>query len=352
MKPIKLGLACLFAAGLGVGAIATTDLATASSPAPALTFIANSRTLHPSVEIASLDGSGPRRLGPGTSALISPSGTSVAAVTLVGPQSNTSSEVVIYPAAGGAAKTLYKATGFMQLFGWSADSTRILAWVSGGNNSGPLLEINVATGAATTIASGVIEGASFAPNSSGDVVFALAKSLLDTAPVNLFVNLPSGGPALQITTDGHDYSPVWGPNSIVFARSKSRGSQYAPINQLWSIAPSGGKATQLTHMSVGPLVDGLAPVAISADGRHLLAQFGGTDTAAVWVVNLTGPIHPRALLGTSANGDIADAISSNGATVLLTSGFQDSPTKLETLPWSGGKPTVLAPRGAGGDWNY
>jgi Tol biopolymer transport system component len=352
MKPIKLGLACLLAAGLGVGVIAGTDFATAGSPTPALTFIANSRTLHPSVEIAGLSGSDPRRLGPGTSAVISPSGTSVAAVALVGPQSNTSSEVLVYPASGGAPKILYKAAGFMQLFGWSADSTRILVWVSGGYNHGPLLEIKVASGAATKLASGVIEGASFAPNSSGDVVFALAKSLLSTAPVNLFVNLPSGGPALQITTDGHDSSPVWGPHSIIFARSKSRGSQYAPINQLWSIAPSGGEATQLTHMSVGPLVDGLAPVAISANGSHLLAQFGGTDTAMVWVVNLTGAIHPRALLGVRTDGDIADAISRNGDTVLFTSGFEDSPTQLETIPWSGGKATVVAPHGAGGDWNY
>jgi hypothetical protein len=349
-KAVTRGVAGALAVALASAGLVVTGLVQASAPG-SLTFIANSRTVKPSVDIASLDGSNPRRLGPGMSAAISPSGAYVAAVELVGPQDNTSSELVLYRSAGGGAKKLYRHAGFLQLFGWSANSKLLLAWVSGANNRGPLLEINASSGSATTLASGVIEGASFAPNSSGDVVFALAKSLLGIAPVNLFVNLPSGGPALQLTRDGHSIEPLWGPKAIIFARETSRGAQDSPINQLWKIAPSGGKATQLTHMSVGPLVSGLVPIAISRNGQHLLAEFGGTDTSAAWAVNLGGgPAAPRALAGT--DGNIPDAISRNGETVLLTRGFEGAPTSVETIPWAGGKPTVLSKHGADASWNF
>jgi hypothetical protein len=345
------------AAVLASAALLVVNIAQASAPArtpartsPLLTFIADAQTPKPSVEVANLNGSDPRRLGPGMTALVSPSGRSVAVVELVGPSSNTSSELLVYPSGGGAPKKLYRGGGFLDLIGWSENSTRLLAWSAGAEDSGPLLEIDVASGAATKLASGVIEGASFAPNSSGDVVFALAKSLLDTAPVNIFVNLPSGGPALQLTSDGHDSNPLWGPRSIVFARSTSRGSQYAPINQLWSIAPSGGRATQLTRMSVGNLVEGLVPAAFSANGEHLLAEFEGTDTAAIWAVDLASShVKPRALLGD--DGSVADGISRNGDTVLFTQGFEGAPTSVRTISWSGGKTTVLAAHGANASWN-
>ncbi|HEX2703730.1 MAG TPA: hypothetical protein VHM72_09895, partial [Solirubrobacteraceae bacterium] len=195
------------------------------------------------------------------------------------------------------------------------------------------------------------EGASFAPNRSDDIVYALAKSLRSSAPINLFVSSLHGTSKRQLTDDGHSDYPVWGARAIVFARSSPRGSQDEPINQLWSIAPSGHDARQLTHMSVGPLVAGLVPVAISANGEHVLADFEGTDTSAAWAVSVSGATaFPRALNGV-ADGDIPDALSRDGRTVLLTKGFEGAPTSVETIPWAGGKPTVLSAHGASASWN-
>jgi hypothetical protein len=340
-------LAGTLAAGLACAGL-VASLAQASSPA-VLTFITNSRTLNPTIELANSSGGSVRALGTGTGAIVAPNGQSVAVVQQVPPADNATSELIVYPTSGGAAVKIYHCGGFLGLYGWSPDSKLILASCPHGlNDSGPLLAFRAAGGSAVTLAKGVIEGASFAPNSSGDVVFALAKSQLSTAPVNLFVNLSSGGPALQITHDGHDLSPVWGPKSIIFARSKSRGSQYAPINQLWSVSPSGGTATQLTHMNVGPLAEGLLPLALSANGKHLLAGFTGTDQSGTWAVDLSSTtVVPRQLSAQT----VPDAISRNGQTVLFTKGFEGAPTSVESVPWGGGKPTVLAAHAANASWN-
>ena len=52
------------------------------------------------------------------------------------------------------------------------------------------------------------------------------------------------------------------------------------------------------------------------------------------------------------NGNIAAGISRSGQTVLIDSGFEGSPRSVETIPWGGGKPTVLAKHGAFASWNY
>ncbi len=344
----RVGVAMLVGAALlGDG------LAQASSPehTPLLTFIANSRTLHPSVEIAGVDGSRPRRLGAGMTALVSPSGSSVAVVASVGPQSNSSSQLLLYSQHAGPARKLLREHGYLELIGWSRDSKLVLAFASGGDETGPLMIVNVANGRSTVLARGLVEGASFAPHDSYDVVYGLAKSLRVGSQVNLFVKLASGGPSVQITHDGASSDPIWGPRSIVFVRARSRGSQEAPINQLWSISPNGSGARQLTHMSVGPLVEGLVPTAISADGRHLLADFEGTDTSAAWTVDLSQPsVSPRPLNGIR-DGNIADAISRDGTAVLLTNGFEGNATSVEAVPWGGGRPTVLAGHGADASWN-
>jgi len=83
----------------------------------------------------------------------------------------------------------------------------------------------------------------------------------------------------------------------------------------------------------------------------VLADFEGTDTSAAWTVNLSGASTvPRALNGV-ADGDIPDGLSRDGGTVLITKGFEGAPTSVETVPWAGGKPTVLSTHGANASWN-
>jgi hypothetical protein len=170
-----------------------------------------------------------------------------------------------------------------------------------------------------------------------------------SAPVNLFTTSPSGAGTQQLTHGWVISAPVWGPNHIVFARTTSRGKVIAPINQLWSINANGTALRQLTHMKVDPLASGLEPLSFSADGRHLLCGFSGTDQSSSWAVTLNGrTVVLRQLLNVFS---VPDGISRDGSEVLLTKGFEGQPTSVVSAPWGGGKPTVLVPRGANASWD-
>ncbi len=346
---VTLG-AVVASAALLVGVVVHAH-ATSASPAAVLTWVKGSNSLNGSVEIAKLSGRDVRTLGPGTFATVAPDGASVAVVESVPPAANATSELLAYPARGDAATVkLYHCDGFLRIDGWSADSRLILASCPHGlNDEGPLLVIAAGSGSVATIASGVIDGASFSPNSSDDVVYALGSSQLLTAPVNLFTTSPTGTRTQQLTHGWVISAPVWGPNDIVFARTTSRGQAIAPINQLWSIDPNGTALKQLTHMKVDPLASGLEPLAFSANGKRLLCGFSGTDQSSSWAVTLGAKtVVPRQLL---SEFSVPDGISRDGSEVLLTKGFEGEPTSVVSAPWDGGKPTVLAPHGANASWN-
>jgi len=345
---VTLG-AVLASAALLAG-IAVHASAVSAGPAAVVTWIEGSNSLNGSVEIANLNGSDVRTLGPGTIAKVAPDGASVAVVESQPPADNATSELVVYPTRGVAAVKLYHCDGFLGMYGWSADSKLILASCPHGlNDRGPLLVIAAGSGSVATIANGVVDGASFAPNRSDDVVYALGSSQLLSAPVNLFTTSPTGTRTQQLTHGWVVSAPVWGPNYIVFARTTSRGKTIAPINQLWSIEANGTALRQLTHMKVDPLASGLEPVALSTNGRHLLCAFSGTDQSSSWAVTLGGKTAVlRQLLNESS---VPDGISRDGSEVLLTKGFEGEPTSVLSAPWGGGKPAVLAPHGANASWN-
>jgi hypothetical protein len=345
-----MGGAVLASAALLAG-IAAHEAAATASPRAVLTWIRSSNSLNSSVEIAKANGSDARTLGPGTFATVAPDGASVAVVQSLPPADNATSELLVYPASGGAAAVrLYHCSGFLGVDGWSADSKLILASCPHGlGDRGPLLAIAAGGGSVATIASGVIDGASFAPNASDDVVYALGSSQLLTAPVNLFTSSPAGTGTQQLTHGWVTSAPVWGPRYIVFARTTSRGKAIAPINQLWSIDQNGTALRQLTHMKVDPLASGLEPLAISANGEHLLCGFSGTDQSSSWAVTLGGKtVVVRQLLNEFS---VPDAISRDGSRVLLTKGFEGEPTSVVSAPWAGGKPALLAPHGARASWS-
>jgi hypothetical protein len=344
-----------FAAVLVIGAVTVATGATrATAPNPTyLTFIAYPHAANPSVAIATVGGNDVRILGHGSTALISPDGSSVAVISTSSTSEGSTSTLWIYPSRGGPARKLYHSSHFIYVFGWSVDSRLLLADLSGdANGIGPLLSINAANGATHTIAKGVIGGASFSQESSDDVVYSLAQSQLSSAAVNIYTSTATGGHVNEIVTGGHSTDPLWGPKGIVFVRQSSRGTNAEPLNQLWFIESNGAGARQLTHMSASPLVDGLVPVAFSANGSHLLADFQGTDTSSAWTVDLSGAKPVVRDLDGIADGNIAAGISRNGQTILIDSGFEGSPQSVETIPWAGGKPTVLAKQGAFASWNY
>jgi hypothetical protein len=348
----RLGtLGVVLASGSLLVGMAVCARGASASPPALLSWVKSSNSLNGSIELANLNGGDARTLGPGTLATVAPDGSSVAVVRTLPPADNATSELLVYHASGGAAPAKrYHCGGFLRVYGWSADSKLILASCPHGlNDRGPLVVIAARGGPVATIASGVVDGASFAPNRSDNVVYALGSSQLLTSPVNLFTTSPTGTSTTQLTHGWVVSDPVWGPDDIVFARTTSRGEAIAPINQLWSIDPNGTALRQLTHMKVDPLASGLEPVAISADGEHLLCDFGGTDQSSSWAVTLSGKsVALHELLNESS---VPDGISRDGSEVLLTKGFEGQPPSVVSAPWAGGEPTVLAPHGADASWN-
>jgi hypothetical protein len=91
---------------------------------------------------------------------------------------------------------------------------------------------------------------------------------------DIFVVRLSDGVVTRLTSDGHSDSPVWGRRWIVYQRLHWAGG-LSPQARLWLMRPDGsGKrffargAERLFHRFP---VFGLDPLALSDDGRHLLA---------------------------------------------------------------------------------
>jgi hypothetical protein len=313
-----------------------------------LTYIAGLGTSKQQVVVAKLDGSSPRSLGPATSALLSPDGSLVAAI-----YTTSSSTLSVYPSGGGTDRVLAHNQPFMQLLAWSPDSKLLLVAV-GTAPRGQLIVFSAATHKSTTIATGVFKGASFAPGGSDQIVYALASDANGT-DVNLFVTTPNGAVTHELTHDNHSEWPVWGRNGIVFSRltPAAKGSQAL---QLWFVKPGGDDLGQLTNMTVPAKSTGLTPIAISADGKHLLANLVGPSLNwhEAYVLDLSKhKSAPRDLTGQNNGMTTGDAISTSGKLILATKGSSagQAGLSIEEFKWSGGKPTVIAKNGAYASWN-
>jgi Tol biopolymer transport system component len=328
------------------------DALAAPAPPPLMTYIRGLVTNAPQVWVSGIDGSSPIALGPASSALLSPDGSQVAAISTQKAQSVKKSTLSLYATSGGVSLTLGTSVQFMQLLAWSADSKLILVTV--GANPAQLQVINVVTSQSHTIATGVIDGASFAPGSSDQVAYARAAP--STTLVNIFTTSATGTHTRQLTKDGRSEYPLWGPSGIVYSHEYVRAKDPYPELQLWFIKPGGAGARQLTRIPIGAQLEGLTPIAFSANGKHLLANLVGQDPqdhTEAYTIDLTGSkVLWRDLTG-DGNGNIGDAISADGKTILLTKGMTANlaPLSIETVPWSGGKPTKVVAQGAYASWN-
>jgi hypothetical protein len=308
----------------------------------------------PSVWIARADGHGARQLAAGaTGPSISPDGrTVVYATAFTGPGSHP--KLMAVPAPGGRAQALLDPWwGSEGTFAWSPDSTTIATVTGPELGRKRLLLIDVASGRVLrVVGSGWFFGASFSP--AGDrLVYARAASGDDPLRVgaDLFTVSVSGGAPTRLTHAGVSVGPLWGPASIVFARQhRPARSNDIPKQNLYLIAPTGGSVRQLTHERIGYLEGGLSPVAWSADGRRLLAEFGGQDTSYAETVDpRTG--HVRAVPGQL----VGFALSRDGSTILAaTGGFEPglgAPNNVVAVSYAGGKPRVLVRGAFYSDWN-
>jgi Tol biopolymer transport system component len=335
---------------LTVAAVAPASGASASSPA--IAYLTGTARGLPSVWVAAAGGQNARRLGTGDGPLISPNGEMIAA-TDIGSKGPALS---LYPASGATATGYFDiATANPSALAWSPDSRYLAVALTGDDapsvSGYGLAIIDTETGTERTVATGPIYGASFAPGASDTLAYARASSLSATASTNIYTVAADGTGTKEITSDGRSADPVWGSRGIAFDHEKLRKG-YAPLDQIWMMQPNGSGRRQITHTAVGRLVAGLVPLAFSADGTRLAAEFEGEDTSIAYSVSvLTG--HATELkVGTKAV--TAWGISPDGRSILIAvGGFEEPPNRgeIETIPFSGGHPSLLIAHGNFPSWS-
>ena len=312
----------------------------------------------PVVWAANGAGREPQRLGPGSEPLLAPNGHSVAATLLGGPNNEAGPALALYSTVGAHTREYFNLqTSTAAALAWSPDSRYLAVFLQSSSISeaaqrSGLEVIDTATGAVSEIAAGEIYGASFAPGASDRIVFARARTQLQSAAVNVYESGPTGAGLKRLTSDGHSLYPLWGPRYIAYDRQRLRGNDEAPEYQIWLHSPSGSRTRKLTHVKVAALLDGLVPLGFSADGSRLLAEFGGEDTSEAWTVRVpSGRTHRITVAGQPVVGA---GISGSGGTLLIDEGFFENPPssgRVASIPFGGGRSKVLVGHGAQASWN-
>jgi Tol biopolymer transport system component len=343
---------------LAVLTVLGTCLAVPASAQATLVFTRN--PFSPTVYVANDNGSAARKIGLGSNPRVSPDGQTVAFYH--SGKGKQPSKLMVVSSSGDTPKEL--ATGWQEpfVFAWSADSARIAVELGPEVGKRRLTVIDVATGDRQTIASGYFGGLSFSPQGSEQLVYSMSasESFPPRSDIYRIDLLPPGAVSVaavqpqRLTSDQHSTSPLWGPNNrIVFIKHLDEKSRkYGSKNDLFLMNPSGKGVKRLTNTQVAPLLSGLSPTEWSANGKHLLAEFGGQDTTYAVTVNpKTGA--ERALTKEREVGFVGTALSQNGKFVLGSlGGFEPGPGhKVVSIPYKGGKPKVLANNASEADWS-
>jgi len=310
------------------------------------------------VYVASDDGSGARKVESGHNPHVAPDGLSVAYLH-EGPKG--AQELKLAPATGGPGKTLMTNAREAFYVAWSPDSKTIAALRGPELGQRKLVLVDVATGLQSVVAQGYFSGFSFSPDGT-EIAYALARKekypprsdvFRFPVPIPGVVNVRAPEP-VRLTKDHNSSQPLWGPQKIVFVKAvDGKKRQYGGKNELFLMSPQGKGVKRLTHTKVDPLLQGLFPTEWSADGDELLAEFEGQDVSYAVAVNpKTGAQRPVA--GTGESGFVGTDLSEDGQLVLGFNGGFDPGLrnhKVQTVPYSGGKPKTLVKEAFEPSWS-
>lgn len=308
---------------------------------------------HPVIYIAQNDGSGAHKLAAGADPRITPDGASVVYLR-VRSGASYAQEMMVMPASGGTPRKLAGNWRDPYVFAFSPDASEAAVVLGPEVGVDSLVVVDLATGAQHKLASGYFSGVSFSPDGS-ELVYARAGSERYPASSDVYRVAVSGGAPVALTHDHKSLSPMWGPNGeIAFVEQlEAKQRQYGPKNEIYLMNDEGGEVRRLTHTKVAPLLQGLVPLEFSANGQHLLAEFGGEDTSYAVAVDPKTGAQRRPLKGTAGYGFMATAISSDGNKVLgTTGGFEPNRDHdVVTVPYAGGPATVLERNAYEPSWN-
>ena len=311
-----------------------------AAPAEAtLVYVKEAGELDTRVWVARDDGSQPRKVGLGHSPRISDDGRWIAWI-----KPGTPDQLMMRLADRSRKARVVARSSFVGEFRFSPDSKSL-----GLVLSRRLFVYDIREREDVRVASGVIRGFSFSPDSASVVFGTAGRSDAVDAPSDLYSVRLEDSSRRRITRDRKSLNPLWGPAGIIHDRMRPRQDD-APSYNLFEIQPDGGSLRRITRLRIPDLVSGLMPVELSADGGRLLAEFVGQDTGMGFRVNpTTGKSHvldpKREFLGFDVTAD--------GRTVLGHTGGPDPTARhnVVTMPYAGGEPEVLVRRASFPDWN-
>ena len=222
-----------------------------------ITYIVGTGSSNPTVWIANINGTGAGELGPGSSALISPDGSEVAAIT----RSGSSWQLVLYSVRRPARRS----SSSRASSSWScrrspgpSDAQHLLVKV-GASSPAQLWVFDVVARTSTRVATGVFDGASFAPGDTAQIVYADATH----SPASLYVTTPTGS-SRRACSRAMASGPSGAQSGIVYSRTVTHKG--AAALQLWTIKPGGDNPHALTNSTYDAGQQGLAPIAVSSNG--------------------------------------------------------------------------------------
>ena len=352
---VRLRTTTAIAAFALAGVITWTLWLLAAQAHATLAFEKNAASFRPSIWLAEDSGASPRQLagGSGEQPLIAPDGSAVIFQSL---PAHGDAALEMVSTAGGPNVVLAAKEASMNNTAWSPDSKTIATTLGLTPEREQLVLIDVATHSVRAVATGTILGVSFSPDST-ELTYSRAPNLKKfPAASDIYTVAVAGGSPTRITSNRRSTNPVWGPAKIAFARTfKAPGRREdAPKSNVWLMNPNGSQARQLTRQKAPFLLSGPAPLAWSASGSQLLAQFDGQDTAYGEGVNpLSGAVHRFSAKKSLAYQLFAAGISRDGTTVLAsTGGLEPGPGhNIVSVPFAGGPATVLVRNASAPSWN-
>ena len=315
-------------------------LAAAPAADATLAYVKRTNTPRPQIWAAHDDGTHAHRLGAGTLPVVSPDGRWVAWEDTAGRR------VLMRNVKGRLVRRVARTSSIGDL-AFSPDSKRLGAVLHG-----RLVVYDIAARELDVLAHGFVNGFSFAPDAKALVYGTSGRVESFAAPSDLYAVTLDTESKTRVTRDRKSLNPLWGPNGDIFFDRQTPRDGDAPRYNLYAIHPDGGAFRRVTALRIPPLLSGLVPRDISADGTRLLAEFVGQDTSVGFAVNPTTG-KTRSLSKNVETGFVAAALSADGRTVLGMTGGIDPGNRhnVVTLPYRGGKPTVLVRRAEYPAWS-
>jgi hypothetical protein len=280
------------------------------------------------VWLANANGSDRRKLLRASDPVLSPNGEMVAVTSF-----SSSAGLGLFTACGGLVSQFFSSHDTITGITWSPDSSIVAAVVAANPEQAPFHEqlkvIDVATGQVTNIATGFLSGwggPTFSPASSHQLAYADVTRVGHDPSI---WSVTPGHPSVQLTTSGTDQYPVWGPQGLLYQHALNNGRSYLDLL-------SGGHSSTLMKLQAWP-------VAVSSDGTHLVAE--SAACGVVWPVSVN--LSTRKVVHQFPTSFAPYGISPSGGSILISGSTPHADcggprSVIETVPFSGGKPTFVA----------